>query len=248
MTHPKGSESVCRTGRGRDDPRTVLRTGEPIHENLLQVAGGGTLPEHVSLALEALRRTEQCLASSRLDAATAYANMKYLEMLARSRLGCGATSDGECMTNTASAISASNDSDLKSQWHALELAETLRETATGSLLREAGKLRTTLAGDGDASSSGRVDVIRRASLGVALAAEVDGLMIRDWSSNINIYMGETHVGFRGTLSSITDPGRRAALLLATAVDDLEQAEAEINLVAASVSLPSGHVLINTPNR
>ncbi len=84
-------------------------------------------------------------------------------------------------------------------------------------------------------------------MSTALTAYVDGRLMRQEANDIqNNMMANLQINFHGALASVTGPGRRAATALLDAADLLDEAEREVDLATESLSVPSGHVLIQTP--
>jgi hypothetical protein len=211
---------------------------------------------HVALAVNTLRQVQQKLAASRIAAAQAYAGMDGLRMNARNWLGCGSSTDNECMGNTAGAAMSANDPTVQGYWNILWIAEVFREMTEDFIAKDlpdaqakADALRSAFGTTPQASQNDLVSVARSASESVALLAEVQGrVLMRKMGNDTLDNMARIQVSFHGALAMITEPGRRAALALLDAANLLDEVEHEVDLATESLSVPSGHALINTPPR
>jgi hypothetical protein len=161
------------------------------------------------------------------------------------------------MGNTAGAVMSANDPTAQGQWNTLWIAEMFREMSTGfsdlidkPLAETWGKvflLRTAFETTPQpVSGSNLVGVARSASESAALLAEVHSKALRSMGSETLDNMARIQVSFHGALASVTEPGRRAASALLDAANLMDDAEREVDLATESLSVPSGHVLINAP--
>ena len=211
---------------------------------------------HIALAVNALRQVQQELAASRIAAAQAYHSTASLRMGARNWLGCSGGTDNDCMNNTASAVAGSNDAAAQGQWNTLWIAEVFREMAEDSIGKDLPNTQAKVEALGGAfgsappaSENDLVSVAQSASESMALLAEIQGgVLMRKMGNDTLDNMARIQVSFHGAFASITEPGRRAALVLLDAANLLDKAESEVDMATEPLGVPSGHVLINTPTR
>lgn len=212
-----------------------------------------TPAEHIARAVSALRQVQQKLAASRIAATQAYQNMASLRMAARNWLGCSGGTDNDCMNNTASAVAESNDAAAQGQWNTLWIAEVFQEMAGNSVGKDLPNTQVKVEALGaafssasPASESDLVRIARTASESMALLADIQGeVLMRKMGNDILDNMARVQVSFHGVFSSITEPGRRAALALLDAANLLDRAESEVDMATEILGVPSGHALINT---
>ncbi len=225
-----------------------------------QVTSGlGTKIGQANAALRNLKLAQQKLDAAREDASLAFSKLVGLRRLVRSALGCAmsfsiADADEDCLQTIPSSL-VSRDEHVRDYSMFLFHAEVLP-----AIIEEVNKLesnqfdltyhileRVTTLIESNTVSPNFLELSRKASEDVALLGESSAKHWSSYSHDTENFIEVLQILFHGGLIDVTQPGHQAATELAEAVKLAEQAEDEMDDFSATFSIPSGHVLINTPN-